>query len=244
MIDQIEWRQRDLILFSKGHSLGALLQDLDEYAASGPANINILGLTQRLGSLLALDVELHIWYRQLLKESPSPLCWRTEVAGEDEGGFSFVNLQLAHLMLDYWALRLILTVTVATVCHQIPLPPMRNGSHSPADSSHSDPDEIPVQPNDVVNFIQQTKAEHSVTRQIELAITIMESLPYCMDSENGISSSQKCLFSARVAMFLLERHPPEKMAAYQALYDDLAVSKGFSFARGIRSTLQRWEKQV
>ena len=246
MIDQIEWRQRDLILFSKGHNLGALLQDLDAYAVSGPANISILGLTQRLGRLLALDVELQIWYRQLLKESPSPLCWRSQIGGEDQGGFSFVNLQLAHLMLDYWALRLILSVTVATLCHQIPVkePLMKNGSQSPASSSHSDPDEMPVQANDVVNIIQQAKAEHGATRQVDLAVTIMESLPYCMDVENGISSSQKCLFSARVALFLLQRHPSEKLAAYEALYMDLAVNKGLSFARGVGSTLQRWEKQV
>jgi len=141
-------------------------------------------------------------------------------------------------MLDYWALRLVLSVTVATLCHQIHLPP------SPASSSHSDPDEMPVQVNDAVNFIQLAKAEHNGPRQIELGVTIMESLPYCMDSENGISSSQKCLFSARVALFLLERHPSEKLATYQALYNDLAVNKGFSFARDIGSTLQRWEKHI
>jgi hypothetical protein len=246
MIDQIEWRQRDLILFSKGHTLGALLEDLDTYVASGPVNISILGLTQRLGQLLALDVELQIWYRQLLKESPSPLCWRTHVEGEDQSGFSFVNLQLAHLMLDYWALRIILSVTVATLCRQIPVkePPMKNGSQSPASSPHSEPDEFSVQASDVSNFILQAKAEHGGARQLELAVTIMESLPYCMDVENGISSSQKCLFSARVALFLLQRHPSEKLASYEALYMDLAVNKGLSFARGIGSTLQRWEKQV
>ena len=246
MIDQIEWRQHDLILFSKGHILGALLHNLDAYAASGPRNISILGLTQRLGRLLALDVELQIWYRQLLKESPSPLYWRTKSEGQDLGSFSFASLQLAHLMLDYWALRLILSVTVATLCHQIPIkePPMRNGSQSPADSLHSDPDEMPVQASDVFNFVHQAKAEHGAARQIELADTIFESLPYCMDVENGISSSQKCLFSARVALFLLQRHPSEKLALYEALYMDLAVNKGLSFARGIGSTLQRWEKQV
>jgi len=66
MIDQVQWRQKDLILFSKGHSLGALLQDLDAYAALGPANMSILGLTQRLGRLMALDVELQMWSRQLI----------------------------------------------------------------------------------------------------------------------------------------------------------------------------------
>lgn len=121
LIDQIEWRQRDLILFSKGHTLGALLQDIDTYAASGPPNINILAFAQRLGRLLSLDVELQIWYRQLLKESPSPMYWLVKVDGEAQGGFSFASLQLAHLMLDYWALRLILSVTIAILCHQIPV---------------------------------------------------------------------------------------------------------------------------
>jgi hypothetical protein len=246
MVDQIEWRQPDLILFSKGHALGALLQNLDEYAASGPANIDILGLTQRLGQLLTLDVELQIWYRQLLKVSPSPLYWRARRRPQGLGAFSFANLQLAHLLLDYWALRLILSVTVATLCRQIPIEesPVKNGSQSPTNSSHSDPDEIPVQARDVAHFILQAKAEHNTDGQLELADTIYESLPYCMDVENGISSSQKCLFSARVALFLLQRHPSEKSALYEELYNDLAVNKGLSWASGVGKTLQRWEKQV
>ncbi|KAG0651556.1 Aspercryptin biosynthesis cluster-specific transcription regulator atnN [Hyphodiscus hymeniophilus] len=248
MIDQIEWRQRDMILFSKGHTLGALLQDLDLYAASGPANINIFGLSQLLGRLLALDVELQIWYRQLLEESPSSLYWPTmsEEEEEDSGAISFATLEIAHLMLDYWALRLILSVTIATLCAQIPLPdyPAKNGSQSPADSTQSDRDEVPVQHGDVVSFIQQAKAEHSGHRQLELAINIMESLPFCMDTENGISSSQKCLFGARVAMYLLERYPPARFSTYQALYNGLSSNKGLGFAKSVGSTLQRWEKQV
>ena len=156
MIDKIQWRQRDLKLFSKGHKLGALLQDLDEYAKLGPSNISLPGLTQRLGRLLELDVELEIWYRQLLKESPSPFYWRIKTPRQELGSFLFANLQLAHLMLDFWALRLILSVTVATLCHQ-----MRIGAPpSPTDSSHSGDDEIPVQIRDIVNLVQQAIAEH------------------------------------------------------------------------------------
>jgi hypothetical protein len=242
MIDKIEWRQRDLVLFSKGHTLGALLQDLDVYAASGPGNISILGLTQRLGRLLALDVELQIWYRQLLQESPSPLYWPTTGDGQE---LSFANLQLAHLMLDYWALRLILSVTIATLCQKIPIPdpPVKNERQSPV-SAHSELDEIPVQNRDVVSFVQQAKAEHNRSRHMKLASNIMESLPFCMDAENGLSSSQKCLFAARVAMFFLEHYPPKKFASYQASYVGLSANKGLNWAKGVRSTLQRWDNKV
>jgi hypothetical protein len=245
MIDQVQWRQKDLILFSKGHSLGALLQDLDAYAALGPANMSILGLTQRLGRLMALDVELQMWSRQLINDSPSPLYWRSNPKGKDEDGFSFANLQLAHLMLDYWALRLILSVTVATLCLQIPVPkPHTRDECESSASSHSEPDEMPVQAIEVAHIIQQAKEEHGFPSQMELAIDIMESLPYCMNAENGISSSQKCLFSARVAMFLLQRYPPAKSAVYQGRYNALSINKGLSFARDVGSTLQRWEKSV
>ena len=246
LIDQIEWRQRDVILFSKGHALGAILQDLDAYVASGPGNISILGLTQLLGRLLALEVELQLWYRQLLRDAPSPAYWPTTNEGQDPFALSFANLQLAHLLLDYWALRLIVSVTIAALCNQIPIKQssVKSGSESPADSESGESNKNSVQDGDVVSYIQQAKAEHNGARQMGLAISIMESLPFCMDAENGISSSQKCLFAARVAMFLLERHPPARFATYQALYNGLSISKGINFAKGIGSTLQRWEKQV
>ena len=250
MIDQIEWRQRDLILFSKGHTLGALLQDLDAYAASGPGKISIVGLTQRLGRLLALDIGLQMWYRQLLQDTPSPLYWPTMSDGQDSDRLSFTSLQLAHLMLDYWALRLIVSVTIATLCQQMPVPDrlVKNDSQrSPTDlphSSHSGRDEIPVQQRDVVSTIKQAKAEYNGVQQMGLAVSIMESLPFCMNAENGISSSQKCLFGARVAMFLLERHPPQRFPIYQGLYNDLSANKGFSFAKSVGSTLKQWEGAV
>jgi hypothetical protein len=247
MIDQIEWRQNDLILFSKGHALGALLQDLDAYAASGPASIDLLGSSQRLGRLLALDVELQIWYRQLLRESPSPLYWQTKSGGEAQSGLSFASLQLAHLMLDYWALRLILSVTVATLCHQLSMadPLLRSSSQSPRNDLNNDADEIPIQARDIVNFVRQSRMEHSGARHLELAINIMESLPFCMDAGNGISSAQKCLFSARVSLFLLQRHPSlENLASYEALYEELAINTGLNFATGVGKTLGRWEKRV
>jgi hypothetical protein len=248
MLDQIQWRQCDLILYTKGHTLGALLQDLDAYAASGPSNINILGLTQHLRRLLALDIELQTWYRQFLQDSPSPVYWPTTPEGQDPGAFSFASLQLAHLVLDYWALRLILSATVTMICAQIPIgsPPVRheNGSQSPATSAHSGSDEFPEQARDIANFIQQVKAEHNGARQMELATNIMESLPFCIDAKHGISSSQKCIFGAKVAFYLLQRRPPAKFAEYEALYNALSVNKGLSFAKNVEQTLQRWEGTV
>jgi len=246
MIDKIEWRQRDMLLYSKGHTLGALLQNLDLYVLSGPENISILGLTQRLGTFLALDVELQIWYWQLLQEFPSPLYWPTTSEGNDTAAFSFRSLQLAHLMLDYWALGLIVSVTIATLCQQIPHQerPVENGSRSPANSARSEADESSDESRDVLSFVHRAKVDHNGARHMELALRIMESVPFCMDTEHGLSSSQKCLFGARVAMFLLERHPPKKFATYQAIYNALSINKGLNFAKGIGSTLQRWETKV
>jgi hypothetical protein len=246
MIDKVQWQQRDLILWSKGHAIGALLQDLDEYAAVRPEHHSPLGLTQHLRTALAIDAELQIWYQQLLQESPSPLYWPTTGNGQDEGGFSFVNLQLAHLLLDFWALRLIVSVTVTALSHQIPLPTLKLDWQSPAGSTDSDSEEMPSHARDVVTFIHQARAEYNACQQMELATNIMESLPFCMKDENGISSSQKCLFGARVALILLKRRQSEKLATYEALYDSLSADKGFSWAKGVESTesIRTWEKKI
>lgn len=163
---------------------------------------------------MALDASFEAWHEELLEDSPCPIHWTPhhQDARNQTTDLEFANLELAHLMIDYWALRLALTTTIDIICHQVPseLPPAIKG------------------------MIEHLRAAHGKERQMEFATNIMSALPYCMKPEYGVSSSQKCLFSGRVALFALRRwlgNGDERLGHYEEVYLDLTAKKGLKFAK-------------
>jgi len=205
LVDKTEWWDKQGVLFSKGHNLGALLEDLDRYKKSGAQDLS--AAATYLKRCYALDAEFEQWYGQLATESTLPIYWTSENEPETE----FASISLALLMLDYWALRLILTTTIDIICSQVP-------------------EEVPPA---IRAFVDQLKIAHSSVKQVELASNIMLSMPFCMREEHGVSSSQKCLFSGRVALYALRRYPSERLAKYEQTFLDLQVKKGLKFAQDI-----------
>jgi hypothetical protein len=157
LVDRITWWDKQGILFAKGHSLGALMDDLDQYKNSGQHSIQASAMY--LKRCTSLNAELENWYEGLLEDSPCPIHWtpyRPESGMEDH--IVFATLFLAHLMLDYWALRLILATSIDIVCSQVPK-------------------DVPASIRNVVDHLEK---EHGKERQLEFATNIMLSLPYCM----------------------------------------------------------------
>jgi hypothetical protein len=163
LVDKIPWWDTQGLLFAKGHCLVALMDDLDQYKRSGKHSIAATAVYLKRCSSLNADFES--WHEILLENSPCPIHWtpyRQESGKEDH--LVFASLYLAHLMLDYWALRLMLTTSIDLVCSQVP-------------------QEVPSSVRDVVDHLQK---EHGQDRQLELAKNIMSSMPYCM-SPVGLS---------------------------------------------------------
>ena len=210
LVDKTVWWDKQGMLFSKGHTLGALLEDLDRYKNSGQHDFQ--AAATYLKRCAALDVEFEEWYAELVVESPSPIYW---TSGE-ESEIIFADINLALVMIDYWALRLILSTTIDIICSQVPK-------------------EVP--PN-IQSSVGQLKATHGKKRQVVYASDIMLSMPFCMRDENGVSSSQKCLFSSRVALFCLRRYQSEELAKYEQAFLDLQVKKGLQFAQDIHKKEQ------
>jgi hypothetical protein len=208
LVGKIQWWDMQGQLFAKGHTLGALFEEIDRYRNSGRVNVAIA--TQYIKRCCKLDSEFETWSRQLLEVSPSPMYWKFEPPGM-EPAILFTSLYHAHLMLDFWALRIALSTTIYVICSQAPK-------------------DIPVS---MRNFIEHLKIEHGSSRQIELATSIMLSLQYCMKEEYGVASSQKCLFSGRVALYTLRCYPSEQLASYEAKFLDLTLKKGLRYAQDI-----------
>ncbi|KAH8601141.1 hypothetical protein B0O99DRAFT_249659 [Bisporella sp. PMI_857] len=217
LVDKAEWWDMQGLLFAKGHSLGALLEDLDKYKNSTDHSLS--ASAAYLKRCYAMDLDFASWYNNLAEESPSPILWRSG----DEPQIQFANINLALVMLDYWALRLILTTTIDLICGQVPK-------------------EVP---SSVADFVAQLKAVHGSERQVELATNIMDSMPFCMKDEHGVSSSQKCLFSGRVALFALRRHSSEKLSDYEKTFSDLQSKKGLRFAQDIdKKEMTGWTPHI
>jgi hypothetical protein len=213
LVDKVEWWDMQGELFAKGHTLGALLEDLDRLQNSGQANM--AAAAQCLQRCCKLDTDFESWYRQLVEESPSPMYWKSTLPDE-AAMINFAGLYHAHLMLDFWALQLALSTTVEVICSHVPV-------------------EIPVA---MRTFVDHLRFLHGKARQIELATSIMQSLSYCMNEEYGLASSQKCLFAGRVALFSLRRNAAENIASYEAKFMELTIKKGLRYAQDISQDMR------
>ncbi|KAG9248033.1 hypothetical protein BJ878DRAFT_538710 [Calycina marina] len=114
LIDQTVWWDMQGILFAKGHRLGNLLEDLDTYKTS--AQHSLQASAGYLQLCAGLDMEFGSWYQDLLAESPSPIYWTSG----NEPELLFPNINLALLLLDYWALRLALSTSIDIICSNVP----------------------------------------------------------------------------------------------------------------------------
>lgn len=213
LVDQVQWWDLQGELFTKGHTLGALLEDLDRFKESKEPNIATAG--QYLQRCCKLDTEFESWHGRLVMESPSPMYWKSELPGK-ETTVIFASLYHAHLMLDFWALQLALSTTIDIICSQVP-----RG--------------VPIA---MRNYIDRLYTLHGEPRQIELATTIMQSLTYCMNNEYGLASSQKCLFAGRVALFALRRQSAENIQSYETKFLELTLKKGLRYAQDISKNMK------
>ena len=210
LVDKTVWWDNQGMLFAKGHTLGALLHDLDQYKESGQQDLQ--AAATYLKRCAALDLDFNKWYSELIADSSSPMYWNS---GE-EPDIIFQDINSALILIDYWALQLILSTTIDIICSQVPanIPPAIQG------------------------FVDQLKTTHGKEHQLMLASNIMLSMPFCMQDENGVSSSQKCLFSGRVALFCLRRYQSDQLDMYEQRFLDLQVKKGLQFAQDIHQKEQ------
>lgn len=216
IIDEMNWDTRGR-LYVNGHNLAALLEDLDQYRISGQKSLATSA--EFLKRCVQWNSALDKWFDDLESESPSPMYWITSVDAPPGERYAFANILFAQLIQDYWALRLVMTVTIAYMCSQVP----------------------PGIPLTFQKMIQGLQMQNDDARQIELATNIMETMGFCTRDEHGLSSVQKSVFSGRVAIYALRSHPPEHLAIYEKLFRDLSDKKGLRFATEIgNQEMSKW----
>ncbi|MCJ1283420.1 hypothetical protein MMC26_002749 [Xylographa opegraphella] len=228
-------------LCDKGFALAALLEEID---MSRRPNNNVAPaeeLVRFLSRFLEIDNELESWYQELLEDSPSPLYWirpgdartlrddpNSSTTQTNDTAFEFASLQLAHVTMNYWAIRIILSSAVAGICNNVPqgIFDARDGpdyNMKAADGSQSSS-------YSSKKFIGAMASKYCIDQRIELASSIVLSMPYCMDEKMGLFGSQKTLFPLGTTLSVLETLPGEDSARCRKLYQQLTTKKGLRFA--------------
>ena len=225
-------------LYDKGFALAALLEKMDNTDFT-----NAETRTSQLSSYLQRCCELHAdfeaWYQELLQQSPSPLYWTTESnipAGSARDPltndapesqilppFSFPNLRLAYITATFWALKLVLSGSIALTCGAI------LSSASTNQFSSVDPDPAV----DLRNTAHRLLSRHGSPQRLELSTNIMRSMSYSLNDSMGLLGAAKSLFPLRAALFCLRRQPGEELKWCQAVYQELETRKGLRYAREI-----------
>lgn len=223
-------------LYDKGFALAALLEGIDNARLTNE-NTNISIVSEYLARLSSLDEELNLWYREILRETSSPLYWHTQstslgwhlketVESLTVPPFAFHTLRLANIIATYWALRLILSNTIALACQHVLSTNTRVPSHSSSSTLRQSSQDLETMTFHLLEI-------HTRPHRLELATNIIRSMPYCLSDNMGLMGAQKSLFALRTALFALQRYPGEELKWCQAMYQELDSKKGLRYAREI-----------
>ena len=236
----LPWREtgKDIYqqLCDKGFALAALLEDIDN-AGLTKENLNISLLSKLLRRLYDLCEELNSWYGAILEESYSPLYWHAQSishSSQPKGAvnssellpFAFHTLLHAHTIVTFWALQIVISNAIALSCeHVLSMNAQVAGQSSVSTSSQT--------MQDLHTRSLYLLEIHTVSHRRQLATNIVRSMPYCLNDDMGLVSAQKSLFAIRIALFVLSRHPGEKLQWCQAMYQELYSKKGLRYAKEI-----------
>ena len=229
-------------LYDKGFALAALLEEMGTSRRPNDDVTPAEQLVRFLSRCLQIDNELEAWYQELLDDSPSPLYWIRPADEKDptdvtnpstnmnDTAFEFASLHLAHVTMNYWAIRIILSSAVAGICNNVPQG-IFDARHGLPEYSTMAADEPHSSSYTSKKFIEAMASKYCIDQRIELASNIVLSVPYCMDEKMGLFGSQKTLFPLGTTLSVLETLPGEDSARCQKLYQQLTTKKGLQFAR-------------
>ena len=230
-------------LYDKGFALAALLEEMDTSRQRNDMVSPAEQLVRFLSRCLEIDNELEAWYQELLEDSPSPLysirsaddtrlqdVTNSSATNINDTVYEFTSLHLAHVTMNYWAIRIILSSAVAGICKNVPQG-IFDLQDDLSEYSTKTADEMRSSSITSKKFIDAMSSKYCIDQRIELASSIVLSVPYCMDEKMGLFGSQKTLFPLGTTLSVLETLPGEDSARCHKLYQQLTTKKGLQFAR-------------
>lgn len=197
-----------------------------------------------------LASKLEAWFQQLSEEIPAPHYWpefsniQTSV-DEREGrkifpvSFRFPNIYIAKVMIDYWALSIVLYSTSLLLYRSFTAPKNSTGPEHPADGRYTQVKAIPTISGPVPKPIVAQDPGFIKS----LADNIAQSMEYCLSRDMGILGPQWALFALRSALQTYQYFPDSKELQWlQAIHNMICDEKGLKFSKIIAASV--WEKRT
>ena len=215
-------------IYDKGLLLASLLEEIDNADLSSASHSTQFYFLQRC---LGMDTNLDIWYEEFLIRTPSLTYWPTPaVVGSDfppihlgpygQPRLSFANLSIASTTITFWALKIIISNTIATTCFAIlSSTSRRKGLVSlstvrttlTGDDRLLDNGDSLSSPDEVVIKARRISNQYDFAQRKDFATLVVRSMPYCLSFNMGLLGPQRAFFALRTALSVLKSNPsPER----------------------------------
>lgn len=216
------------LVYDKGLVLASLLEEIDEAKLLSANDSTRFYFLQRC---LGMDTDLDIWYEEFTIRTPSSSYWptptiiRSGAPGSSLGPkglprLSFTNLSIASTTVTFWALKIMISNTIAGACSTILSSNSRRqsvASVNTVETISTGPDEAtgnsdPASSPDGVNAkALRLSNQYNFAQRIDFATLIVRSMPYCLNFNMGLLGPQRAFFALRTALGTLRSDPsPEQ----------------------------------
>lgn len=215
-------------IYEKGLILASLLAEIDNANLSSANESTLFYFLQRC---LSMDTDLDIWYEEFIIRTPSSTYWPTPVVTRSQSPsaalgpkgqprLSFTNLSIASSTVTFWALKIIISNTIATSCSTIVSSTARRQadvSLETVETLSTGPSGVTQDPDpasnhdEVIAMAQRVSNQYDFVQRKDLATLIIRSMPYCLNFGMGLLGPQRVFFALRTAHGILKSNPsPEE----------------------------------
>ena len=233
------WNSLRPSIYDKGLVLASLLEEIDNANLS---SVNHLSQFYFLQRCLGMDTGLDIWYEEFIIRTPSSSYWPTPtvIRSDSCGGtpgpkglprLSFTNLSIASTTVTFWALKIIISNTIASVCSTIVVSTSRDksvvslGNEETRSTGLEEITDVPdpaSSPDEVVAKAQRILSQYSFAQRKDLATLVVRSMPYCLHFNMGLLGPQRAFFALRTALSVLESNPSPEQTWVKSKHKKLA----------------------
>ena len=222
-------------LYDLGFALAALLEEID---CANLADDDCTEVIQKyLRRCSALDARFNLWYQELVRGSDGPVYWLTPANDSVQLGpadehcpsmfnidrpFYFPDLNTATVVILYWALKLVISITIAKICSVV---------FSILTCT------VPTPLKATAKFLLTQYGDEG---RLENVTNIMRSMPYCWHDRMGLLGPHRSLFALRTALLALRRSQVEEFKLCLEMYRELYEKKGLAYAKQLLNIGPEW----
>lgn len=232
-------------LYDKGFVFAGILEDIDRMSCPESTSRPVSGLFSLPGRCQALNSELGTWLKELLEVAEAKHTWRAflpQLRNESQEPIVFPDLRLAHLLVCFWALRMVVTLVLASLSKSYPQAKEKATPGTATRIPNAASTEIPQSTGASQSVGKIPPAKELFATTMQLADLILRAMPYCTSDEVGLASCFRSLFGLRgvLGVMRLNTQYTEKLRTCQAMIARLTEERGVCFAADIARLSGRW----